>query len=142
MAALSPRAPYQLPPAYSPPPFPSLYSPYNTAPGKGKYLYYSSDVWRFTLFWTLLVYGAVHLAASAYAMVMQKKNRRFIWVIPVIYMIVAGIEAVLAGSVVGLILGAVYKAGFLRMSTWIPFIWAIINVLVLILSSFSISGGL
>lgn len=39
-------------------------------------------------------------------------------------------------------LGAVYKAGDFRMSTWIPLVWALINVLVLILSSFSIQGGL
>ena len=39
-------------------------------------------------------------------------------------------------------LGAVYNAGGFRMSTWIPFVWSIISVLVLILSSFSIQGGL
>lgn len=39
-------------------------------------------------------------------------------------------------------LGAIYRAGDLKMSTWIPFIWALINVLVLILSSFSMQGGL
>lgn len=39
-------------------------------------------------------------------------------------------------------LGAIYRAGDLKMSTWIPFIWALIHVLVLILSSFSIQGGL
>jgi hypothetical protein len=39
-------------------------------------------------------------------------------------------------------LGAVYNAGYFRMSTWIPFVWSLINVLVLILSSFSIQGGL
>jgi hypothetical protein len=39
-------------------------------------------------------------------------------------------------------LGAVYNAGFFHMSTWIPFVWSIICVLVLILSSFSIQGGL
>ncbi len=39
-------------------------------------------------------------------------------------------------------LGAVYNAGGFKMSTWIPFVWSIICVLVLILSSFSIQGGL
>lgn len=39
-------------------------------------------------------------------------------------------------------LGAVYEAGNFRMSTWIPIIWGGINVLVLILSSFPMQGGL
>lgn len=38
--------------------------------------------------------------------------------------------------------GAIYSSGSFRMSTWIPFVWALINVLVLIVSSFSIQGGL
>ncbi|KAI9826351.1 MAG: hypothetical protein M1832_000268 [Thelocarpon impressellum] len=127
---------------YTTPPFPSLYSPIKPKVGDEAYLYYSADIWRFTLLWTLLVYGAVHLAAGAYAVAMQRKNWKFVWVIPVTYAVVAGVEAVIAGSVVGLILGAIYSAGYFRMSTWIPFIWAVINVLVLILSSFSIQGGL
>lgn len=39
-------------------------------------------------------------------------------------------------------LGALYEAGNFMMTTWLPFIWACINVLVVILSSFSIQGGL
>ena len=39
-------------------------------------------------------------------------------------------------------LGAVYNAGYFSMSTWIPFIWGWINVLVLIISSFTMQGGL
>jgi hypothetical protein len=39
-------------------------------------------------------------------------------------------------------LGGVYQAGSFEMSTWIPFVWAVINTLVLILSSFAIYGGL
>lgn len=66
----------------------------------------------------------------------------WVWMIPVVYLVVAGIEAVFAGSVVGLILGAVYNAGYFRMSTWMPFLWGLLNVSVLILSSFSIQGGL
>jgi hypothetical protein len=39
-------------------------------------------------------------------------------------------------------IGAVYIAGKVAMSTWIPFIWGWINVLVIIVSSFTIQGGL
>lgn len=33
-------------------------------------------------------------------------------------------------------------AGYYRMSTWIPLVWGVVNVLVLVLSSFSLQGGL
>lgn len=39
-------------------------------------------------------------------------------------------------------LGAIYTAGYFRMSTWIPFVWAMISVFIIILSSISIQGGL
>jgi hypothetical protein len=39
-------------------------------------------------------------------------------------------------------LGGVYQAGYFKMSTWVPFVWALVNALVLILSSFAIQGGL
>jgi hypothetical protein len=72
---------------------------------------------------------------------------------------VAGFEALFAGSVVGLMsvatksksnisadylsrVGALYLGGHVTMSTWIPFVLAWINLLVLIISSFSIQGGL
>ncbi|MCJ1276552.1 hypothetical protein MMC21_004358 [Puttea exsequens] len=163
---------------YTTPNFPSLY--WLIGPGdvvKPRYLYHIRDIWRFTLFWTILVYEAAHLAVAFYAIAiiwyggrggmkpatrMSKgkkeevegdkgdgnRNERVLeklkvlWMVPVVYAFVAGVEAVLAGSVVGLILGAVYNAGGFKMSTWIPFVWSIVNILVLILSSFSIQGGL
>lgn len=42
----------------------------------------------------------------------------------------------------GFSLGGVYQSGYFVMSTWIPFVWAVINTLVLIISSFAIYGGL
>lgn len=154
----------EVPLDYTRPSFPSLYWPINTSPGDSRYLYYQTDIWQFTLYWTLITYGAVHLSASLWAVLMQlrsamattkamplggepnkfkiRRTLMWVWLIPVIYLVVAGIEAVFAGSVVGLILGAVYNAGYFRMSTWMPFLWGLLNVLVLILSSFSIQGGL
>jgi len=153
MVALS--LPSTAPLSYTVPAFPSLYWPVNATPGQSYYLYFARDIWRFVLYWTLLTYGATHIAAASYATLIQlAQNHRHkhrlsalekvkvgvtIWGT---YLVIGGIEALFAGSVVGLILGAVYQAGYFHMSTWIPFIWALVNVLVLILSAYSIQGGL
>jgi hypothetical protein len=99
-------------------------------------------------------------------MMIQWRNWKLIWITPVVFGLVGGIEALIAGSVVGGVyvfrcpgffwsslrgfranttvyrIGGVYTAGYFGMSTWIPFSWGIINALVLILSSFAIQGGL
>lgn len=160
-----------VPENYKTPPFPSLYwliGPDNLV--QPRFLYHVHDIWRFTLFWTIIIFEAVHLLAGTYALVIvwwggrnrlkkdgkEKKDGKgakrggegslkkikVLWMVPVVYGIVAGVEAVLAGSVVGLILGAVYTAGGFKVSTWIPFVWSLVSVLVLIVSSFSIQGGL
>lgn len=121
------------PPSYHTPPFPSLYwliGPPDVV--QPEYLYHIRDIWRFTLFWTLIIFEAAHLAAGIYAVVivwwgsrgervkggMGRKNKRRgvgesrgrravgklsgMWAVPVVYGVVAGVEGVLAGSVVGL----------------------------------------
>ena len=70
------------------------------------------------------------------------ETARWVWMVPVLYVIIGGLEALLAGSLVGLILGAVYNAGYFKMSTWTPLFWGIINLLVLVVASFRIQGGL
>jgi len=158
------------PPAtYTRPRFPSLYWPIRAPLSTPRYLYYTIDILRYTLYWTLIFFGAVHLATSAWAVAMVlrsafcptgPKSRSsagwktrgvrselratlgYAWAIPVIMVVVGAVEALLAGSVVGAILGAIYSAGYYKMSTWTPFLWGLINVLVLVLSSFSIHGGL
>lgn len=66
----------------------------------------------------------------------------WVWLVPLVYIVLGGLEALFAGSIVGLILGAVYNAGYFRMSTWTPLLWGVINMLVLVVSSFRIQGGL
>ncbi|KAF1983093.1 hypothetical protein K402DRAFT_424101 [Aulographum hederae CBS 113979] len=137
-----PRLTSNIPLDYIPPQFPSLYWPFPISGTQAVYLYNPSDIWRFTLLWTLICFAAVHLAASGYAVVVQWKNWKIIWVVPVIYAVVGGAEAFIAGSVIGGLTGAIYNAGYFRMSTWIPLAWGVTNTLVLILSSFAIQGGL
>lgn len=116
-------------PDYRTPPFPSLYwligPPHLVHPA---YLYHIKDIWRFTLFWTLILLEAAHLLVANYAVVIvwwggrsdpsrsmkdEKspstrgrtggwRKLKVLWMVPVVYGVVAGVEAVLAGSVVGL----------------------------------------
>lgn len=58
-------------------------------------------MWRFTLYWTLIVYAAIHIATSLYACVIQWRNWKVIWITPVVFLLFGGIEAVIAGCAVG-----------------------------------------
>lgn len=91
---------------YATPPFPSLYWPYKAKPGVANYLYYAQDIWRHTLLWTLIIYAVFHLVVAAFAVLMQlgkgKSAWQYVWIIPLTYALVAGVEALLAGSITGL----------------------------------------
>ncbi|KAL6716998.1 hypothetical protein ACLMJK_004912 [Lecanora helva] len=115
-------------PGYKTPPFPSLYwlvGPPNVV--EPAFLFYERDIWRFTFFWTLIIYEAAHLLAATYAVIIvwwggrndvfkigksregngmigigRLKKLKMLWMVPVIYGTIAGVEALLAGSVVGL----------------------------------------
>ena len=84
----------------------------------------------------------MHLAGSLYAVVIQWRNWKVIWITPIVFVVGGGVEAFIAGSCVGGLLAAVYNAGHFRMSTWVPFVWGLVNSLVLVLSSFAIQGAL
>ncbi|KAF2400800.1 hypothetical protein EJ06DRAFT_529896 [Trichodelitschia bisporula] len=130
------------PPDYTTPPFPSLYWPFPVHTTASLYLYHATDIWRFTVLWTLLFFGATHIAASLYAVLVQLRNWKLVWIVPVVFAVVGGAEAFVAGSVVGGLLGGVYNGGQFRMSTWIPFVWGAVNALVVVLGGFAIQSGL
>ena len=91
-----------MPADYTTPPFPSIWIPAESITDDGSFLYYLGGIWRFTLLWTLIVYGTFHIIASAYAVFTQRQNLKYVWIVPGIFAVVAGVEALLAGSVVGL----------------------------------------
>ena len=97
------------PPAdYKTPRFPPLHvqTLYDTTNDKQYTLYYVLDVWRVTLLGTLIIYACFHLAAVLIAMFThgwKKSSWKYLWAIPVVYLVMAGIEAIMAGSIVGLV---------------------------------------
>lgn len=58
-------------------------------------------MWRFTLYWTLVCVGGVHLVAATYACAVQWRNWKLIWITPVVYAVIGTIEAIIAGCVTG-----------------------------------------
>lgn len=87
-------------PGYQVPPFPSLYWPIQTAHDAPVHLYYTFDIWRFTLYWTLILFAGFHLASGVYAFFMMPSKLSL--GVPLLFAIVGGIEATMAGSIVGL----------------------------------------
>jgi hypothetical protein len=99
LQSLTPTNP--APPDYVTPPFPALYFPFPIRGPQENYLYHATDIWRFTVLWTLLFFAAVHVAAAGYAIIVQWKNWKLIWIVPIVYAVIGGLEAFVAGSVVG-----------------------------------------
>ncbi|KXX75922.1 Protein-S-isoprenylcysteine O-methyltransferase [Madurella mycetomatis] len=94
-----------VPAGYTNPPFPSLFWP----PQESTVILYELDeMWKFTLYWTLILYGLFHLGAVGVAVLMQVGKRRshwkYLWLVPLVYALIAGAEALIAGSVAGLML--------------------------------------
>lgn len=92
---------------YKKPGFPSLNVDElaDTTPDRHFTLYDIGDVWHFAVLWTLFMYLAFHLGAiliAFYTHSWNKRTWRLLWVVPVVYLFVAAIEALIAGSLVGL----------------------------------------
>lgn len=88
---------------YIPPSFPGLYNFIHLDPMEAQYLIFIEDIVEFTVLWTLILYCGAHIVAALCGMFMQWRNWKLLWFLPVVYMVVALLEAGLAGSVVGIV---------------------------------------
>ncbi|KAG8697622.1 hypothetical protein FRC08_006410 [Ceratobasidium sp. 394] len=137
------------PEGYVVPSFPSLYDPrfefkdsaLDTTPLGTHYLYYSFDVYRFTLYWTLIFYASSFALCGTCALlvrVLSKRRAPKLFVTVVLAFILTGtFLAVVGSAIVGYVLAAVYSVGYFSMSTWVPFLWALILTLVAVMGSYS-----
>ena len=88
---------------YQVPPFPSLYEIFPAGHAKAHYLYYIQDIWRFTVYWTLILYAITHLSVAVWAVAMQCRNWKICWIVPLIYAVIGSLEALITGSIIGLV---------------------------------------
>ncbi|KAG2198526.1 uncharacterized protein EV154DRAFT_540283 [Mucor mucedo] len=119
---------FRLPYGYrAAPEWPSLYWPFgpgfdplNLIADIPHSLYYLSGIWAF---------------------VMLAKSRTLKWyiliTIPFIFVLGGSVASFVIGSIMGVALAFVYNAGFFVMSTWIPFLWALIHILIVLVGSYS-----
>ncbi|KAI9248799.1 hypothetical protein BDA99DRAFT_524505 [Phascolomyces articulosus] len=91
--------------------------------------------------WSVLFALAVYLPAGIWAFVTFAKAKTLRWytliMIPIIFVVGGSLASFVIGSIIGVALAFVYNAGFFVMSTWIPFLWALIQILVVMVGSYS-----
>ncbi|EGW31651.1 uncharacterized protein SPAPADRAFT_141055 [Spathaspora passalidarum NRRL Y-27907] len=140
-----------IPIGYSTPSFPSLFWP--LGPTRSAYqvalLYYTIDIWKFTVWWTLILFGGLYtivgIIAAASSLLNKSRHNLNIGGVEIMmsfsivffYLIIGLTRGFCSGAVVGIVVAAIYNAGSLTMSTWIPMTWAIAQVLYDIASSYS-----
>ncbi|QRW17142.1 integral membrane family protein [Rhizoctonia solani] len=137
------------PPGYVVPSFPSLYDPRfdfgdndpNNPPPGTYYLYNSFEIYRFTLYWTLIFYASSFALCGTFALLVRglaKRRAPKLFVTVVLAFILTGtFFAVVGSAIVGYVLAAIYSVGYFSMSTWVPFLWALILTLVAVMGSYS-----
>ncbi|CAO3653023.1 unnamed protein product [Cunninghamella blakesleeana] len=130
------------------PPWPSLYWPFgpgynplNQVTDISHTLYYLNDIWRYTVVWSVFFALIVYIPAGFLACFNLAKSRTLRWYIllfiPLIFICGGVLASFIIGSIIGVILSYVYSTGYFVMTTWIPFLWALIHILVVIISAYS-----
>ncbi|CAH2350811.1 uncharacterized protein CLIB1423_02S05710 [[Candida] railenensis] len=145
-----------VPIGYVVPRFPSIFWPLGAQSDEfhASYLYFARDMWRFTFYWTIVMFAGFYYFTGLLAGLIYLRNRvrnskpssisALMLVesvaIVFIYTSVGVTQGVIVGAIVGLLLSSVYKAGSLYMSSWIPFVWSIAGILFNVGSSYSLSS--
>lgn len=154
-----------VPIGYTSPPFPSLFWPIGPQgiSFQALFLYYSWDMWKFMVFWSLIMFGGLYFITGTIAASSQLRNKyrkrdkivnenyyQFInrmplmeaIIIVLLYTLIGCFQGFAGGAIVGLLILSIYNAGDLTMSTWIPFVYALAQVMFNVCSSYLLSGAI
>lgn len=123
---------------YVTPKFPALFWPTSSSFDHA-YLYHTRDIWLFTALWGMILSIGVYLIASLWILIThfpRKHNRRRVVAISLAYVSWGALNGFISGSLIGLLIAALYNASQFRLTPWIPFVWGLIIVIYTILSSY------
>ncbi|GAA6008161.1 May24p [Rhodotorula paludigena] len=127
------------PDGYVEPSWPGLYNPLGG--DAGRYLYRPEQIWRFTVYDTLVLVGTVYFFAGCLCGAnFARRHPRLALLAPVVYSTVGIGLGFVGATIIGYCLAALYNAAFLRMSTWVPALYSLILTLTLVLSSTTIQN--
>lgn len=158
--------------------WPSLYDPtielsvgFGPVQQGGSYLVNPDDIFRFTLYWTLIFHIPFYAICGTFAFLnfacppsrrsiatfsletsphiplspepnqteqwikrprpnVRRSRLTFALLVILAFLFLSLAGAVMGAAVVGFVLAGVYKTGGFYMSTWVPFVWAVIQSLV------------
>ncbi|KAI5478567.1 hypothetical protein MNV49_004826 [Pseudohyphozyma bogoriensis] len=115
---------------------PRLYAPIGGTP---QYLYNPYQIWRFTVLWTLLLFGLPFAIAGLLCVpIFARRHFRLALLAPVVFTVVGLLGAFISATVVGYAIAALYNAAYLRMSTFVPALFGGIQTLTLLLGLFTL----
>ncbi|QLQ80100.1 hypothetical protein HG537_0D01000 [Torulaspora globosa] len=117
-----------IPVGYVTPSFPSLHWPIGDSSTPAAVLYNVIDIWKFTIYWSLIFNEAFYGIAGLCASYTHRRKASGLWLMA-IYLVYGGLQAVAAGTVIGFLIGSIYSAGLFAMSTWIPLCCVIVQIL-------------
>lgn len=142
-----------VPLGYTTPKFPALYWPIALGNANLAYLYYTKDIWSFTVYWSVIAFVIAYTLVglgSAVNMVLRRFRKFSLAARPslfdikplyvfAVYVLLGVVHGVAAGTITGAVLLLLYTAGSLAMTTWIPFSWGMAMILYHICASYSTS---
>lgn len=120
-----------------PPSFPSLYWPLNDA---SKYESLSSlhDIWRFTVIWSYLLALPFYLVASVRLGFVLDRDIKMMGIFAILtFLLLIAIAIFVGSSLAGVALAVIYNTGEFTMSTYVPLLWAFIQMIFVIIGSYA-----
>lgn len=98
----------------------------------------------YTVYWHLIFAVGFHAAVVVAAYILGRRVKkkylvRFLWTLAV-YVAFGAFYGFVIGSFIGLLLGTVYRAGALHMTTWVPFTWGLLAMVFEIIASYEVSS--